>query len=500
MKSIERISWLALGLATGLATREARADDAVQNLAATTAVYEPNPGLLVASDGTLYGTSQGYNSVNGAVFTLAPGSATTTVLYPFTGGQHVVSGLAEGPDGNLYGTIASGQAPVAKGAVFKLTKTGVYTTLHAFSGTDGANPAGPLLVASDGTLYGTTNTGGASAGNSWGTIFSIDPSGTFTTLYDFSTHDGTIYGKNARSRLIFGTDGTIYGTTAVGGTANQGTVFALAVDDTLSAVSLDSTIGYGPHDLLQACDGSIYGRAFGGNGVIFKLDPSSGIIGVLHGLTTTDGKFDANGGDGNTTGGALIEGANHSLFGVAQHGGSHNGGTIFELALDGTFTVHVNATIGPVGIAQGADGNLYGTAAGNQVFVDTLPAAERVAASCPAPAAGAPGAGQPRGTAGASGALEGGGTGGSTALGGGASGTSTGGAVDTGAPSGAAGSPGGAAMGVGAMPGGSGIASTSAKSGGCSLADSAPPTGAAGLGLAIAFLAALTLRHKERSR
>jgi uncharacterized repeat protein (TIGR03803 family) len=83
-----------------------------------------------------------------------------------------------------------------------------FTTLHSFDGTDGSNPVGALVQATDGNLYGTTSGGGANAD---GTVFRITPSGTLTTLHSFDNTDG----RNPNA-LIQDTSGTLYGTTARG--------------------------------------------------------------------------------------------------------------------------------------------------------------------------------------------------------------------------------------------------------------------------------------------
>ena len=54
--------------------------------------------------------------------------------------------------------------------------------VHSFKQTDGTYPIGPLLFASDGNLYGTTDIGGT---NNQGTIFRLTTNGTFTSLYSF---------------------------------------------------------------------------------------------------------------------------------------------------------------------------------------------------------------------------------------------------------------------------------------------------------------------------
>jgi uncharacterized repeat protein (TIGR03803 family) len=76
--------------------------------------------------------------------------------------------------------------------------------------TDGFGPNSPLVIGSDGNLYGTTLKGGASDG---GTVFSISPSGQFTVVHTFTdSGDGSVPTGN----LVQGTNGTIYGGTSFG--------------------------------------------------------------------------------------------------------------------------------------------------------------------------------------------------------------------------------------------------------------------------------------------
>ena len=49
-----------------------------------------------------------------------------------------------------------------------MTTAGVVTTLHTFNGSDGSNPIGPLVRGTDGNYYGTTQLGGTSNN---GTVF-----------------------------------------------------------------------------------------------------------------------------------------------------------------------------------------------------------------------------------------------------------------------------------------------------------------------------------------
>jgi len=116
-----------------------------------------------------------------------------------------------------------------QGTVFKITLSGALTTLYSFCSqtgcTDGSN-ANALVQATDGDFYGTTYSGGA---NNQGTIFKITPSGALTTLYSFCSQTGCTDGQNPVAGLVQATNGKFYGTTPIGGTLGEGTVFSLSV-------------------------------------------------------------------------------------------------------------------------------------------------------------------------------------------------------------------------------------------------------------------------------
>ena len=91
-----------------------------------------------------------------------------------------------------------------------------FTTLHSFDVTDGAHPYAALIQATDGNFYGMTYSGGASNSNcttgTCGTVFKMTPSGMLTTLHSFDKTDGA-----RPTGLVQDTDGTFYGTTLDGG-------------------------------------------------------------------------------------------------------------------------------------------------------------------------------------------------------------------------------------------------------------------------------------------
>jgi uncharacterized repeat protein (TIGR03803 family) len=89
-----------------------------------------------------------------------------------------------------------------------------FTNLINFDGTNGGNPASPLVQGLDGNLYGTTTGSGASGS---GTFFKITPGGTLTTLYSFCSQPNCADGNQPTGSLTLGTDGDLYGITLFGG-------------------------------------------------------------------------------------------------------------------------------------------------------------------------------------------------------------------------------------------------------------------------------------------
>jgi len=181
----------------------------------------PGGGLIQGNDGNFYGVTGGGGAYEcGTVYKIAPSGA-ETVLHSFgapkSGDGTCPTGcLAEGSDGNFYGTTGSGAN--GYGTIFRITPSGALTTLHSFLGTDGNNAAGCLLQSRDGNFYGTTRSGGTDGD---GTIFKITLAGAFTTIYSLTGNDGLNGG------LVQGIDGSLYGTTYTCHPSSEGSIVKL---------------------------------------------------------------------------------------------------------------------------------------------------------------------------------------------------------------------------------------------------------------------------------
>jgi len=257
----------------------------------------PVPGIIQGLDGNFYGTTEFGGSANeGCVYRITAQGG-VTILHSFgdgsvtNDGQFPTSGLIQGTDGNFYGmTFAGGSTTANAGTVFKITlqgqTTGQLTTqvtiLHSFGdGTvsdDGGQPDASLYQGDDGSFYGTTPIGGSFDS---GCVFKITTAGAVTILHSFG--DGTVTndGDTPQSPLIEGYDGNFYGTTSLGGSAGQGTLFSITRTGSLTILHSfgDGTVtsdGAYPTSICQALDGNFYGTTqvggFGnGFGTVFAI-------------------------------------------------------------------------------------------------------------------------------------------------------------------------------------------------------------------------------------
>jgi uncharacterized repeat protein (TIGR03803 family) len=179
------------------------------------------------NDGNFYGVAG--DAGGGGVFYKVTSSGEYSVLYnfcDFTKGACPDGGypyaIVKDADGNFVGTACCGST--AYGVVFKITPAGHYTVLHHFApdGNLGA-PAAPLILASDGNLYGTfIGSGSGSWGPfGWGSIYELTSGGELKGLYSFcrgcNSNGSATLGFSPLDPVFQATDGNFYGTTAYGG-------------------------------------------------------------------------------------------------------------------------------------------------------------------------------------------------------------------------------------------------------------------------------------------
>jgi uncharacterized repeat protein (TIGR03803 family) len=315
---------------------------------------ECSSGMTLGPDGMLYGTCaiwQGNESSSGIIFKFNPNKQSVHVIYSFpsynAADTEWPSALTLGPDGNFYGTTRADDSN--SGTVFQVTPSGTFTTLHVFQGylqNDGAFPSAvgdgydvnpvPLIVGSNGNLYGTTDQGGNDGHNS-GTLYQITTSGTVTIVHNFAQ------GLSPFSGLTQ-VDGKFLGQTGIGGTSNQGTIYKLNPNGKFTILhSFDQTAddaAFPDFRLTLGPDGNLYGAssdyASGGYGPesLYKITPSGNYTNVFNGFGTAGSCNQDQAGCVLTSG--LYLHTNGRFYGVTEQGGSSNFGVVYSLKLHGS--------------------------------------------------------------------------------------------------------------------------------------------------------------------
>jgi uncharacterized repeat protein (TIGR03803 family) len=312
---------------------------------------EEAPNFLAQGrDGNLYGTAADGGSLGsspsnfregaGTIFNINPNVSQFpfTPLYTFdpmtSDGKEPKSGLIIGMDGKFYGTARQGGAS-KQGSVFRFDGSG-FSPLYPFgNGMDGAFPEAPPVQAPDGNLYGVTN-----GGTNKGVIYRITPTTGFSVI--------ATLGVATTAPLVLGFDGNLYGTTQ-SGSVNTQNIFST-----------------------------------NGGGTIFRI-PMGGAVQptFLHTFNSMNKVVDAATGqmvsDGSVPKGPVVFGQDGNLYGTTSAGGSASQGVIYQLNPN-TVTYKIlhtlpvstmnNVTTAPdgsgseSGLVQGSDGFLFGVAAG----------------------------------------------------------------------------------------------------------------------------------------
>jgi uncharacterized repeat protein (TIGR03803 family) len=191
----------------------------------------PLAGLMQASNGWLYGTtSSGGAKGAGTVFGITPAGKFQSVhSFGFVDGSSPVSVLVQASNKAIYGTTLTGGLR-NDGTVFQMTAAGIKTIYNfcvsQVKCTDGANPSAGLIQGTNGVLYGTTEQGGA---NFRGNVFGITPGGKLKTMYSFCSQTNCADGGTPLAGVVQASDGTLYGTTYSGGNLSCSTPIGCGV-------------------------------------------------------------------------------------------------------------------------------------------------------------------------------------------------------------------------------------------------------------------------------
>lgn len=246
----------------------------------------PIAGPVQASNGNFYGTTlQGGTYNQGVIYQISP-AGKYKVVHSFcaqtncTDGTSTFAGLMQASNGQLYGTTASGGANGA-GTVFTITPAGKFRTLHSFAFTDGSSPFSVLVQTSNGAIYGTTLSGGL---RNDGTVFQMTATGKLKTIYNFCVAAYCSDGASPAAGLIAGANGGLYGTTESGGMNLRGNIFEITPSGRLKTIySFCSQANCADGDtpfagVVQASDGTLYGTTYLGGDLSCGTPTGCGVV------------------------------------------------------------------------------------------------------------------------------------------------------------------------------------------------------------------------------
>ncbi len=263
-----------------------------------------------------------------------------------------------------------------------------FASLHDFTdGRDGNGPVVGLTADAVGNFYGITQLGGTGCGGSGcGLVFKLVRHGSSWILNPIYYFTGGADGGFPDSRVIFGPDGSLYGSTTFGGQFGHGTVYRLrpplTICQRVSCEWRETTLyaftglsdGAAPEgDLVFDTAGNLYGTTAGGGG---GTDTCSGGCGVVFQLSSARGTwafsvvYSFTGlSDGAVPQSGVILDQSGNLYGTSTAGGAGLKGTVFELTKSGqTWTKTVlhafqggsDGQLPDGGVVFDAAGNLYG--------------------------------------------------------------------------------------------------------------------------------------------
>lgn len=285
----------------------------------------PGGALARGLDGNIYGTTTGGGAtLRGTVFKVSP-SGVLISLYSFPGGDGGAqpSGLMRAADGNFYGVTTRG-GPHDFGTIFRMTPAGGVTILKVLEPFDGVLPRDTMIQGPGDLLFGTTPQGG---GAGFGTVYKLSTTtGAFSVIHALTSQEGHyLFGP-----VLLHSDGALYGTTAYGGDRDSGVVFRMTLDGAYSIVhSFGSDSPLAPFaGLIEGSDGTMYGTILNVNGdplyesgAVFRVTPF-GDYDLLAQLPDAVGAYPEF---------ELAPGSDGKFYSVTERGGRGDFGGIFAV-------------------------------------------------------------------------------------------------------------------------------------------------------------------------
>ena len=341
--------------------------------------------MIEDSNGNLFGTTTGGGlNGNGTLFELSYNAAAktygpVTVLANFnyaTTGASPQGRLVENAGGDLFGTAISG-GQYGLGTIYELPAgSNQIIALASFNGVNGAGPSGDLVQDKSGNLIGTTQNGGPSwtgPGTGNGTVFELRVfSSTITTLASFG---GGTNGASPMGGVLADSSGNLFGTTDLGGSANDGTIFEVKKGTGSVTILHQFNLNDGANPLgglIEDNSGNLYGTTLNGVNVgsVFEWQASQGKLITLASFDGDNGAWPAC---------DLVMDSSGNLFGTTSQGGlawnpglnRYGFGTVFEVPgpaaviypISAWVVDYLNGSNGSypeAGLVQDSHGNLFG--------------------------------------------------------------------------------------------------------------------------------------------
>ncbi|NQT76783.1 MAG: T9SS type A sorting domain-containing protein [Bacteroidetes bacterium] len=329
----------------------------------------PRGNLLLADNGKFYGLAGGgFGSFGSVLFEYVPETNVYIIKHDFFDSQTGMSAsategsLIQASNGKLYGVTQSG-ASNYDGELFEYDlQTNTCNVKVVFEQlSKGKTPIGSLTEATNGKLYGVTFEGGA---NGLGVLYEYDPQNNiFSKLKDF---DGINHGATPYDGVIQASNGKLYGMTREGGTSGLGIIYHYDINTNILTKIQDfagAVTGASPQGkLLQASNGLLYGMtSLGGafdKGAIFEYNTGTAAYTMTFSIDISIGEAPS---------GNFIELTDGYLYAMTPGGGVEDKGVLFKYnPVNGGFTklldfYGVDYGEYPYGsLAADANGKLYG--------------------------------------------------------------------------------------------------------------------------------------------